>query len=122
MAEQKGDQRISRTDVIHQYREAKVARFQELVNQDRFLAAQAVLDPLGTLSRFGLVDESDHDLHTELSKGSLADLAYFKHSVETRGLENVLGSKGEEIARALRLVIVITITWDHVRVVITITF
>jgi hypothetical protein len=44
----------SRREIIHQFRETKVARFQELVNKDRYLAAQTILDPLGTVARYGL--------------------------------------------------------------------
>ena len=117
------EERESRKEAIHQFRQSKVARFQELANKDRYLAAQIILDPLGTLSRFGLVEEADHEIHTEVTKGSLTDIAYFKEAVAARGLENVLSVSPAGIEPALRVVVTIsiTVTWDNVRVTVTIT-
>ena len=121
MPDQKGET-IDRRAAIHGARESKVAWFQELANQDRYLATQTLLDPLGTLSKFGLIDPSDNDLHMQVTKGSLADLIYLRESVATRGLDNVLSTP--ETERAARIVVSISVsfTWDGVRVTITVTF
>ena len=116
------EEKESRRDAIHQFRESKVAKFQDHVNKDRYLAAQTILDPLGTLSRFGLVEEADHEIHTEVTQGSLTDIAYFKEAVAARGLENVLSTSSAGVEPALLRVVTITITiiWDGARVTVTI--
>ena len=118
MADEKGK------DAVHKFREAKVARFQEFANKDRYLAAQTILDPLGTLARHGLVEDADRELHSEVTKGSLADIAYFKEAVAARGLDNVLTTPTEGVEARARIVVTIsvTFTWDGVRVTVTVTF
>jgi hypothetical protein len=122
MADEKEYSQVTRREAIHQFREAKVARFQELVKKDRYLAAQTILDPLGTLSRFGLIEDADRELNVEVTKGSLADIAYLKEAVASRGLENVLATEPpkEEVALLEAVGIGIVIRWDHVIIIVVI--
>lgn len=100
-----------------------MARFQGLVEKDHCLAIQTILDPVGTLSKFGLIEDTDNDLHMQLTKGTLADIVHLREAVAARGLASITTPPPPAREEALRIVITVsvTFTWDGVRVTVTVT-
>jgi len=81
---------VSRRIILERARQAMAASFQDRVNNDPILAAQTLLDPVGTLSKFGLIQPTDDDLSMQLTKGSLTDLIHVREAIETRGILNAV--------------------------------
>lgn len=116
---------IVRRDLIEAYRQTKAQRFQDLVGRDRLLAAQTILDPVGTLAKFGLLDPGDNDLSVQLTEGTLLDLIHLRETVAARGLvgalEDPAGPEGASARRAQGQVSV-TLCWNRVCVTVTVYF
>ncbi len=117
---------LSRWDILESARQAAVASFQDRVNADPILAAQTVLDPVGMLAKFGLVQPGDNDLSMQFTKGSLTDLIHVREAVEARGLFNAVHTPAHDTeAEALRIGVevrvCVTLRWNGVVLTVCVT-
>ena len=86
-----GDRRAT---VIEGYRQAKARRFQEWIKEDPALLAQTFIDPLGTLSRHGMIEPGDREVSLQITQGSLVDIVRLREAAAVHGLANVLRPVG----------------------------
>jgi hypothetical protein len=120
MDEQDDSALADRRSIIESYRGSKVQGFQDRVDQDQVLAAQFVLDPIGTLTKFGLIDPTDNDVSIQVTKGSLLDIVQVREAVAARGLAAVLQAPAKRqtaqaaaISVSGRITICITVCWGR---------
>lgn len=93
-----------RRTVIDGYREEKARRFQAWIKEDPSLLVQTLIDPLGTLSRHGMIEPGDREVSLQITQGSLIDVVRLREAVAAHGLANVLpkGDVGAAAALPLR--------------------
>jgi hypothetical protein len=82
-----GDRRGS---IIEGHRQAKARQFQAWIKEDPSLFAQTLIDPLGTLSRHGMIEPGDREVSLQITQGSLLDVVRLREAVAGLGLSNVL--------------------------------
>jgi hypothetical protein len=79
--------------ILERYRGERVTDLQERITRDPALGLQLVLDPLETLSRFGLIDTEVRDFEMRITEGSFLDLVHLRRAVDSRGIDNILASE-----------------------------
>jgi hypothetical protein len=92
----------------------QVNDLEERIGRDPALALQLVVDPLDTLSRFGLMDSDTKDLEVRCTQGSFLDVIQLRKAIESRGIANILAQKQDVPTTALAR--------TNINVVITIRF
>ena len=105
---------VGRKDIVKSYREAKVKWVQERINKDPYLAMQTAMDPIGILSKFGLIDPTDDDVYVKVVRGSLLDLVHLREETAARGLANVV--EAAEQKPHVGIDIDIDIEWDDCKI------
>jgi hypothetical protein len=75
-----------RANVIEGYRQAKARLFQKWIKDDPALLAQTFIDPLGTLSRHGMIEPGDREVSLQITQGSLVDVIRLREAAATHGL------------------------------------
>jgi hypothetical protein len=116
----------SRRAILEKARQTAAASFQERVNIDPILAAQTILDPVGTLAKFGLVQPEDNDLSMQLTRGSLTDLVHVREAVEARGLVNAVrapahAAAAEAMRAGVEVTVCATLAWNSISVTACVT-
>src|SRR5688572_12758018 len=91
-----------RRTVIDGYREEKARRFRAWIKEDPSLLAQTFIDPLGTLSRHGMIEPGDREVSLQITRGSLLDVIRLREAVAAHGLTNVLPKEDANAAEAAR--------------------
>jgi hypothetical protein len=92
---------VSRKSVIDNHRQRKIRYFQELLEQDPILCAQTFLDPLGTLSKLGMIELDDREISVEVTEGSLLDIVYLRELVTAKGFAATVEGNGKTIAKPI---------------------
>ena len=89
MATEGEGREMSQREMAGNIKRAAFEDFQKRMDRDPLLATKAIIDPLGTLLLFGLIDSKDKDLSMEVTRGSLQDIAYLREVVTAgHGLAN----------------------------------
>jgi hypothetical protein len=78
----------------------QVNDLEERIGRDPALALQLVVDPLDTLSKFGLIDSDTKDLEVRCTQGSFLDVVQLRKAIESRGIGNILAPKQDVQATA----------------------
>lgn len=110
---------LDRRSLIESLRQTNVYWFQELVNRDRFLAVQMILDPPDTLAKFELQELGDNALLMQVTQGSLLDLVHLWEIMAARDLANAVAAPRSVSTGAVgELCVVVTTSatsyWNHV--------
>lgn len=122
MAEQQEVGPADRRALLESLKRSKAEEFQELTTKDPLLAAQTIIDPIGTLSKFGLIDEGDNDLYVQVTKGTLRDVVYLREAVTARGGLMAVRQQGTATAAAaaisVRITVCVTVSWNYVSITV----
>ena len=84
-----------RQTILDQYSAEQDAAFEKRVRHNPALGIQLILDPLETLSTFGLIRTETKDLTMSIIEGSFADVLQLRKAVEHYGLHRLLASRQE---------------------------
>lgn len=116
-----------RAAILERRLATEVNNLTERIGRDPALGVQVILDPVDTLSRFGLIDSDTRDLEVRLTQGSLLDLVHLRRAIETRGIGNVLapnqqlqvrGNTVQGIGVVIDIQVCVTVCWRSVCVTV----
>ena len=102
-----------RRNIVESYRQDKAKWFQEKIDKNPYLAIQTALDPIGMLSKFGLIDPSDSDIYIRVIEGSLSDVVHLKEVVAVEGIAEVVKAKEK---KGGRVVIHVEFNWIYIHI------
>lgn len=91
-----------RQEALRRYEEERARNFEAIIDRDPGLGLRTILDPLGTFSRFGMIDHTDTSLDIRVTEGSMLDVVHLREAVESRGLDAILAQPAPEEERSAR--------------------